>query len=331
MKQAILLFGILVIVAVVILPAFIVRGLYPGAGGITNPAKPARGEEVYVRVFLHENGRITEMPLEEYVNGVVAAEMPAGFEPEALKAQAVAARTFAVKNMAAFGGSGLAEHPGADISTDHRSGQAWLSEEQLKERWGAAYPKYREKITRAVADTAGMIAVYNGEPIHAVFHSTSGARTASAKEVWGSDYPYLVSVDCPWDQNAPRYQDTKEFALADIETILGAGSGVVTALKTGSSGAVAVLNRTDSGRVDKMRIGSSVLSGVEIRDKMGLRSTNFTFSVQGDKLVVKTIGYGHGVGLCQYGANGMAKEGRDFRQILTHYYTGVSLRNIFGS
>ena len=224
----------------------------------------------------------------------------------------------------------MVNHPGADVSTDYRQSQAFLNGEKLKERWGDSYERYWGKISRAVQETRGQVATYNGEFINAVFHSTSGERTASAKEVWGFDYPYLLSIPCPWDQKSPRYNDRKEFALAEIEQLLGAETQVVAAVQNGS-GATQIIETTDSGRIGQIRIGSKVLSGLTIREKLDLRSTNFKIEIQGTRMIFNTVGYGHGVGLCQYGANGMAKAGHDYRQIITNYYTGVAIKNIIGS
>lgn len=324
---------LLVIAAVIAVPALVVLGLQDWsrepAGG-----QPAvfSGEDVTIKVYMHDIKQIVSMNLEDYVKGVVAAEMPAEFEVEALKAQAVAARTYAVKHMAVFGGTGSAEYPGADVTTDHKESQAWQDETKLKAKWGANYGKYWSKVNQAVDQTRGLILTYQGEPINAVFHSTSGDHTASAQEVWGFDYPYLKSVACTWDQKSPRYQDAKEISLAELEARLGADAGIMAAAQSGDSGSIAaIIDRTDSGRVGKIRIGAKTLTGSEIRQKLELRSTNFSVIPDGDKLIFKTIGYGHGVGLCQYGANGQAKESRNFRQILTYYYTGAAIKNIFGS
>ncbi|MEN6565471.1 MAG: stage II sporulation protein D [Veillonellales bacterium] len=330
MKKLLAFTALLVIVLVIIIPALLVRldftGPAPNRGN-----KVFTSEDISIRVYLPETNKIVEMNLEDYIKGVVAAEMPAEFELEALKAQAVAARTVAVKSMASFGGSGVPEHPGADVSADFKQSQAWLGEARLRERWGDNYGRYWARISQAVDQTRGQIITYAGEPINAVFHSTSGGRTASAKEVWGFEYPYLQSVACTWDQTSPRYNDTKEIPLAEIEQRLGPDAGVMSAAKNGSGAVAHIIDLTDSGRVDKIRIGSKVLSGIAAREKLELRSANFTVEQSGDKMIFKTIGYGHGVGLCQYGANGMAKEGRDYHQIVTYYYTGVALTNIFGS
>ena len=332
MKKLLAFMVTLVIIMVIIIPAIIVGVDLSGKRDKSSSNKKVNNEDVAIHVYLHEQDKIVTMSLEEYVKGVVAAEMPAEFEPDALKAQALAARTYAVKNMVAFGGSGLADKQGADVSTDHRQSQAWQNENQLKAKWGPFnYERYWSKITKAVDETRGEIIVYEGEPINALFHSTSGEKTASAREVWGFDYPYLQSVVCRWDQKSPRYTDTKEFALTDIEQRLGADAGVIAAVQSGDNSIVRILNLTDSGRVDKVRIGSKTITGALMREKLELRSTNFSAELKGDKMVFKTVGYGHGVGLCQYGANGLAKEGQDYRKIITYYYTGVAIKNILGS
>lgn len=329
MKRVLALAFIIVVAAVIAIPTAV---LYLAGGpAAVGPSRHGRGEDVLIRVYLHEQDRIVEMNLEEYVKGVVAAEMPAEFAPEALKAQAVAARTYAVRQMPLFGGGGLADRPGAAVSTDPRQSQAWLSRQQLEERWGAfRFDRYWGMISRAVEETRGLIITYNGEPINAVFHSTCGERTASAKEVWGYDFPYLQSVSCTWDRKSPRYNDSREFSFVDLEQRLGPDAGVMAAVQ-GNVAVAQVIGLTESGRVGKMRVGSKTFSGLEIRQKLELRSTNITVETRGDRLVFKTAGYGHGVGLCQYGANGMAKEGRDYRHILTYYYTGVKITSIHQS
>ncbi|MBP2637697.1 MAG: hypothetical protein H6Q72_3604 [Firmicutes bacterium] len=323
---------LLVIVAVIAIPAIVVLSTYEMNKQTATTLPPvSRQEDVMIKVYMGDIKQIVAMNLEDYVKGVVAGEMPAEFEIEALKAQAVAARTYAAKHMALFGGAGSLEYPGADITTDYKESQAWYSETKLREKWGANYGKYWRKVSQAVDLTQGLILTYNGEPINAVFHSTSGERTASAKEVWGFEYPYLQSVVCSWDKVSPRYQDRKEITLAELEARLGNDAVIMAAAQSGkSAGVVNIIDYTDSGRVNMVRVGTKQLSGLEVREKLELRSTKFIVEAIDDKLVFKTTGYGHGVGLCQYGANGQAKEGRDFRQILTYYYTGTAIKNIFG-
>jgi stage II sporulation protein D len=324
---------LLVIVAVIAIPSIVVLSVSnTNREMAVNKSAVMRGEDVTIKVYMHEINQVVAMNLEDYVKGVVAAEMPAEFELEALKAQAVAARTYAVKHMAIFGGAGSQEHPGADVTTDHKDSQAWYNETKLKENWGANYGKYWNRISQAVNQTQGLIITYQGEPINAVFHSTSGERTASAKEVWGFEYPYLQSVACSWDQLSPRYQDTKAISFVELEARLGTDAGIMAAAQGGrSADVVSIIDYTNSGRVNRVRIGSKTLTGLEVRQQLELRSANFIVEAASDKLIFKTIGYGHGVGLCQYGANGQAKQNRNFRQILTYYYTGTAIKNIHGS
>lgn len=319
----------IVMVAIVVIPTIVVRGF----DYHSSPSRPtSTGDGLMIKVFVHEQNQIVEMNLEEYIKGVVAAEMPAEFDLEALKAQAVAARTYAARNMRIHGGTGSVQHPGADVSTDPREGQAWVSEQALKNKWGEVrFNRYWTKMTRAVEETRGMVLIYNGEMINALFHSTSGGQTEDPGEVWGQSIPYLKSVACPWDQNSPRYKGQKDFSISDLENILGPDAGVVTAAQNGKSELAQVVEKTVSGRVKKIRIGSKVFEATAVREKLGLQSTNFTWSVDGDKIHFETTGYGHGVGMSQYGANGMAKEGRSYKDILQYFYQGVQLANVYGS
>jgi stage II sporulation protein D len=319
----------LVALLVIVLPSVLIFVMGISKSTVTQQRSVAKLESVMINVYLHEKDKVETMSLEEYIKGVVGAEMPAEFEPAALEAQAVAARTYAVKSMRSFGGGGVSDHPDADVSTDFTKNQAWLSEAVLKERWGKKYEEYSKRISEAVDATHGQILVYEDKPISAVFHSTSGGRTASAKEVWGYDYPYLQSVECKWDEKSPRYSDSKSIALSDIESILGPEAGVMAAVQSGDQSITKVISLTESGRVNEIRIGSKTFKGQEVRTLLGLRSENFTVALQGDQLVFKTLGYGHGVGMSQYGANGMAKLGKSYKDILLYFYTGVKLKNIY--
>jgi stage II sporulation protein D len=321
--------AVVILLLIIIIPTIMVRGL----DFRTSPFRPLNtGDGVMINVYLHDQGQTVKMNLEEYVKGVVAAEMPAEFDLEALKAQAVAARTYAARHMRMYGGTGFPQYADADISTDPKVGQAWSSEQALKDKWGDIYYKrYWVKISRAVEETKGVVLIYDGEMINALFHSTSGGKTEDPAEVWGQRIPYLKSIDCPWDQNSPRYKGQKEFKISDLEGILGQDAGVITAAKNGKSDLAQVVERTSSGRIKKVRIGSKVFDGTIVRERLGLYSTNFSWTINGDKVQFETLGYGHGVGMSQYGANGMAKEGKDFREILQYFYQGVQLANVYGS
>ena len=280
-----------------------------------------RPQPVRVRVYVHETGQIVSLPLEDYVVGVVAAEMPASFPAEALKAQAVAARTFIVGRLTGeYPAAG--PRPGADISDDHRDGQAWISRTEMRRRWGFwGYYEYYYKIRRAVEQTAGQVLVYRGRLIDpAYFASCGGLGTESAATVWQCDEPYLERVDCPYDAD-PRPVRRVTMPLAQVERLLG----VPSVAAESSPGGVRVLARTPGGRVQSIALGGRILAGTAVRDLLGLRSTAFDLQIKGDRVEITTRGYGHAVGMCQYGAAGYARHGYSYAQILHHYYTGVDI------
>ena len=276
-----------------------------------------------IKLYLHEEDKIVGLPLEEYLVGVVAAEMPAEFPPEALKSQAVAARTYTLKRVNA-GGVTNSLHPGADVCDDHRHTQAWISREEMRERWGLVrYYEYYYKVRRAVDETAGEVIVFQGELIDPVYHSSCGGQTENSEDVWKFAIPYLRSVACPYNDD-PNLERTASFTLTQLDKALNTNLGAVPAL-TGSSKPLEVTERTSTGRPQTVRLGDQTMPATVIRERLGLRSTNFTWDQEGDCITFATIGYGHGVGLCQYGAKGLAQKGSDYREILTHYYTGVSI------
>lgn len=323
---AIILFCLFVIL---ILPFIIVRIVAPFV-------LSQYRSEIYVSVYVTDWGRIAKMPLEEYVRGVVAAEMLPGFHMEALKAQAVAARTYVARRMDMFGGKGCSLHPGADVCTDPQHGQAWSSSAALKAKWGLiGYLRNMYRISQAVKATEGLVLTYQGKVIDAVYHSSSGGKTASAKEVWGHDVPYLQSVASQFEQASPFNRETKVFSLEELEQYLGARIKQYNLIERDADGkvievtasveedAVAVVQRSSSERVELLKVGDKIVTGVEARSLLGLRSTMFLIECSGGQVTFVTSGYGHGVGMSQYGANGMAEQGYTFDRILTHYYTGV--------
>lgn len=282
---------------------------------------------------------LTEMDLEEYIKGVVAAEMPAYFELEALKAQAVAARTYAVRKIRAYGGPGCTEHPGADICTDFRHGQAWISFADLKSKYGFfSNLRILAKIDRAVEETKGIVATYNGKPIDAIYHANSGGITEDSEKVWGNYIPYLRSIktDLPGSQ---RGLDQKSIGLSELSGLLGvqlnptslahAGQlvpGEVISVSTSQQNmGLTVLERSRTGRVVSLALDGQIIRGIDFRSLLGLKSTNFTWRVEGNQVTFSTIGNGHGVGMCQYGANALAQQGKGYQEILTHFYTGINL------
>ncbi|HHY11748.1 MAG TPA: stage II sporulation protein D [Firmicutes bacterium] len=283
-----------------------------------------------IDVFYEPENTVISMDLEDYVRNVVASEMPASFHPEALKAQAVLARTYAVRKMQVFGGA--PSLPGkADVTSNPAKDQAWNPEQVIKERWGiiGAWLNW-PKIERAVRETQGLILTYKGMPAEAVYHSTCGGMTEAAKDVWGNDVEYLQSVACSYCVSSPHYKVAKVIlssrAISDSMGRLGIS---VPASRVSQTGALAVTSLSPTGRIKQISVNGKAIRGVEFRSALELKSTKFTWAVQGDNIVFQVAGYGHGVGLCQYGADGAAKAGRNFLEILAHYYPGTAAAQIF--
>ncbi len=260
------------------------------------------------------------LPLAAYLTGVLFAEMPASFSEEALKAQAVAARTFTLKTL------GSDAH-GGGICTDSACCQAWMDEHTLRERFGAAYEQAASRVMQAIEETDGIVAVYDGTLIDAVYFSCSGGRTEDAAAVWGGEVPYLQSVESPGEEIATHFTDTAVFSLEEFQTIILSADAFAD-LSGEPSGWFTDLTRTEGGGVAKICIGGVPFTGVEVRSLFGLRSAAFTVAVDADGVTFETSGYGHRVGLSQYGAEAMARAGADYTQILTHYYTGITLERL---
>ncbi|MDP4169906.1 MAG: stage II sporulation protein D [Bacillota bacterium] len=271
---------------------------------------------VEVAVYRLAKSKVEKIPLEDYLVGVVAAEMPAEFEEEALKAQALTARTYIVKRLLTKDDSrGLPK--GAEV-TDTIYHQVYKSDDELKRIWGADYNWKKQKIVDAVRSTSGQILTYHNQAITATFFSTSNGYTENSEDYWPNAFPYLRSVKSPWDKNSPKFKSQKILTVTDFEHKLG------IKLKNGSS-IGRIVNRTAGRRVGKVDFNGRVLTGKEIRDELDLKSSDFTWERMGDHILIVTKGYGHGVGMSQYGANGMASEGKTYQDIVKYYYKGVQI------
>lgn len=274
-----------------------------------------------IKVYRHDLGTTVSMDLEDYVKGVIAAEMPVSFHLEALKAQAVAARTLALRLIRENQPlPGLPGQSDAIISTDPATHQAWVSEEELQQRWGLLHFVHWGKITRAVAATRGMVVVYHGELIFPAYHSSSGGQTEDSEKYWTGYLPYLRSVPDPYVAGS-RYEETQAVFQ---KSELAAATGQAVPASAGTP-LVEVLARFPSGRVQTVRVGDQRMTGRELRERIGLRSNWFEVEERGDQVHFTVKGYGHGVGMSQYGADGMGRAGFTFDQILRHYYTGVDV------
>lgn len=257
-------------------------------------------------ITLIHNGISETIELEDYVIGVVAAEMPASFHIEALKSQAVIARTYAL-NLLSKG----------NILTDKSSIQAYIDISSMQNKWGSNYQKYYNKIKEAVDNTSGQTIKYNGKYIDAVYHSTSNGQTEDSINVWHNNIPYLKSVDSSWDKTATSYLREKNISLEKFNQILN--------INISSNEEIEILSKTISNRIDKIKLGDKTYTGLELRTFLDLRSTDFDINIIDNTVIITTRGYGHGVGLSQYGSNGMANNGYNYKQILSHYYQGVTI------
>ena len=272
------------------------------ASGSYHPQIPILGEE----------GAVHNMELDDYLTGVVLAEMPASFEPEALKAQAVVARTYTVRAY-----RGKYRHDGAAVCTDSTCCQGYLSETDYLSRGGSEAGI--DKIRQAVLDTSGYVLTYQGELIEATYFSCSGGSTEDAVAVWGTDVPYLRATDSPGEENAAHYTDTVTFTPAEFAHALS------LELTGNPAGWLGKVTYTAGGGVDTMEIGGISFKGTALRKILNLRSTAFTMSAGENGITVTTQGYGHRVGMSQYGADAMAVAGSSFAEILAHYYRGTTL------
>ncbi len=259
-------------------------------------------------VQLSTNGSVITMNLEDYVIGVVASEMPPTFQTEALKSQAIVARTFAMK-----------KNSEGVVLLNSTSHQTYKSESQQKSMWGSSYTTNYNKIKNAVDATKGKVLTYNGKYIDALYHSISNSKTEMPKYVWGSNLPYLQSVSSNWDTNVKGFESSTTVSYSNLSSKLGKTIDKNTEFT--------ILSETVSGRVENIKIGDSTYSGVKLRSLLGLRSTDFTITKGDTSVTVTTKGFGHGVGMSQNGANEAAKEGYSYDRILKHYYTGISIVN----
>jgi len=292
------------------------------------PQRPA-GRELYVSLHVQSSGSVIRIPLEDYLVGVVAAEMPAAFEVEALKAQAVAARTYTLRRLSAAPGPAdlPASHRGAVLCSDPGCCQAWKSREELLLQWGSTdYVKNVVKVVQAVRSTAGLALKHGGELIDSVYHACCGGATEHASEVWGRSVPYLVAVRCVCAEYGFAQVHTVSVKRSDLLAMTAPGllQGAVPAM----SGGVQVLSTTATNRAKTLSVFGAVVKATDLRKALALRSTAMTVTNSGDTVHFTTVGYGHGVGMCQWGAHAYALRGWSFQQILAHYYPGATLERV---
>lgn len=289
---------------------FISRGGGSGPTESTMSATESVQQDSDLTVLMSTGQKNLDM--QTYLTGVLLAEMPVDFSEEALKAQAVVSRTYALRRNTTGN-----KHPQGAVCTESSCCQAYRSVEDFLSKGGTE--EMLQKVTQAVACTDNQVMTYQGELIEATYFSCSGGRTEDALAVWGTDIPYLQSVDSPGEESATYFVDTVEFTPSAFSSLLG------ISLKGVSNQWLGSVTYTDGGGVDTMEICGKVFSGTEIRQKLGLRSTAFSMFATKDKIHISTRGFGHRVGMSQYGAEAMAVLGSDYQKILYHYYPGAKL------
>lgn len=282
-----------------------------------------------IQVYVTKENKIEDMYVEEYVRGVVAAEMPAEFGLEALKAQAVAARTYALAHMELFGGTKSKDANGADL-TDTINDQVYMTKDSRLNAWPEkSRGEYWNKITEAVIETSGEVITYDGKLVMAPYYfATSSGKTENALDVFAENEPYLKSVNSPGEEAAPKYKTTSKFSYSEIASKINSSYPKAGLNLRKLKSQISIKSRTSAGSVKQIKAGGVTISGANFRGVLGLNSANFTISFGITGVDITCIGYGHDVGMSQWGANAMAKDGKNYKDILCHYYTGVQVQKI---
>lgn len=277
----------------------------------TTAPEPAPTEEVKVK--LCQTGEIVTLSLEDYLFGVVAAEMPALYEAEALKAQTIAAYTYYLCDRE----SGK----DYDITDDYTIDQAFVLLDTAREKWGDGADTYENKIRAAVKSVIGKRVLYGGAPARTVYHAVSFGVTENARDVWGGDYPYLISVDSSFDKLYTDFLSEKSFTAEELKAALS----TLAEVKALDSNVITDIVRTEAGGVKSLKISGKEVSGGDVRKALELKSANFEVAFSGGKYTFTVKGYGHAVGMSQNGANYLAQQGKTYEEILLHYYTGCTI------
>ncbi len=292
-------------------------------GGEAKPASPdaifssaVRHEEPTLNVYDVSAGETVEMGIEEYVAGVVLAEMPVTYDFEALKAQAVAARSYALNKCALYSGEGCQKHDSADVCTSSGCCQGFAGGDGI------------EIARRAAEDTRGEVCAFGGQPIFAMYHASSGGHTEDAENVYAEAFSYLRGVQSRGEETYPQYSAVTEYTFEQLQNAFAANPGVILSKDIPLADQFEILSRGDTGRVTSVRVGLALMSGSQFRRSLSLKSANFSMEFLNDCIAFKTVGFGHGVGMSQTGADAMAKKGSTYSDILKWYYSGVELMTL---
>ncbi|OFI01407.1 amidase enhancer precursor [Clostridium acetireducens DSM 10703] len=284
-----------------------------------------------VKIYITKKNKVEKMKLEEYIVGVVAAEMPAEFHIEALKAQAVAARTYAIAHIKSQGGNPCknALAKGADLCDTVHCQSYIFKEDRLKGWPKENRNKYWNKICKSVKDTEGEIITYNNELVKEPYYfATSSGKTENAKEVFQKDIPYLISVNSPGEEKAPKYRTVFKFSYKDIANKVNRAYPKAKMSSKRLKKQIWIKDRSKSGGVKCIKLGNVEITGQQFRNILGINSANFNIKFNNKNIEVICSGYGHGVGMSQWGANAMGKHGKEYKKIITHYYQGTKISKI---
>ncbi len=312
-----LLTAIITVFAIVFIPISCLSIEKPSKNNLSVSAnvQGTKADKVSFKLYRTESGEIEKITATDYLCGVLAAEMPVSFEKEALKAQAVAAYTFALYK---------SEHSTEDydITDDYKTDQSYIPLDKAQEKWGDKSSEYTEIVKSAVAAVNGMYLTYEGEIALTVYHAVSSGKTFSCKEVWGKDIPYLVSVDSNFDKTSSSYISTVSISKKELQEKLNN----IENLENSKDENLGEIQKSSSGRVETVDLCGKKITGSALREALSLKSSSFDITYENDSFTFTVYGYGHGVGMSQNGANELAKQGSTFEEILSHYYKGTKIK-----
>ncbi|MCF0148736.1 MAG: stage II sporulation protein D [Clostridium sp.] len=326
-----ILSSILILVLMIFVPTFIIKSIPAKVNDKEEVVEPKeeskdivlKGKDI-IRVNITKENRIEEIQIEEYVKSVVSGEMLVTFDDEALKAQAVAARTYIASKR--LRPCDIAN--GGDVC-DTTHCQVYINKNKRFEEWGNNAEEYWKKISNAVDETKGMVLTYNNELVlYPQFFSTSSGMTENAVDVFSSSVPYLVSTETKGEEVAPKFESEFPFSITEFANKINDKFPDASVSAENLNDNIEVLSRSEAGGIKELRVGKVKVRGLDFRLSLGLTSTNFQYVINDNEIIFKCKGYGHGVGMSQWGANIMAKNGSNYKEILTHYYTGVDITNL---
>ena len=330
--QSAAILSAIILIFMIIAPSFIIKALPANDTSEKDDEKVESEENNYInlsgtdtiKVYITKEDKVVDIKIEEYVKSVVSGEMPASFGIEALKAQAVAARTY----VAAKRGRPCDIAKGGDVC-DTTHCQVYIGKEERIAKWDGAGQENWDKISKAVDETKGIVLSYDKELVqYPQFFSTSSGKTENSRDVFSGDIPYLVSTESTGEEVAPRFKGELLLNSSDFVEKINSKFQDAKLTVDNLSEQIEIVSRSDAGGIKEIKIGGATVRGLDFRLAIGLNSTNFQYTISNNEIIFESKGYGHGVGMSQWGANIMAKNGSEYNSILKHYYTGVELKEL---